>query len=150
MSPIIAVFGATGNQGGSVARSLLQNTSFTVRAITRNHSSAASQGLALSGAEIVKANGFNSSEMLSAFNGAWGAFVNLNSDDKIFSSGPGGPTEFDLGKIVIDAAAQAGVKHLVFSSGPPCTEMTGGKVRMKAMDSTLSLHPPTPLSSPHC
>lgn len=48
---------------------------------------------------------------------------------------PTGPTEFDLGKTIIDSAIEAGVKHIVFSSGPPCTEMTGGKVRMKAMDS---------------
>lgn len=135
MPPVIAVFGATGHQGGSVARSLLQNPSFAVRALTRNSKSAASQALASSGAEVVEANGFNSAEMLSAFNGAWGAFINLNSDDKIFSSGPGEPTEFDLGRTIINTAVQAGVRHLVFSSGPNCTEMTGGRVGMKAMDS---------------
>lgn len=134
MPRIIAIVGATGNQGGSVARSLLQNPSFKVRAITRNSSSEASRALASSGAEVVQGNGFNSEEMLRAFNGAWGLFVNLNSDDKIWSS-PDGPTEFDLGKTIVDAAAQAGVQHFVFSSGPPCSEMTEGKVRMKAMDS---------------
>jgi uncharacterized protein YbjT (DUF2867 family) len=134
MAPLIAVFGATGNQGGSVALSLLQNPSFKVRALTRNPNSLASQSLASSGADVVLADGFNSSEMLAAFHGAWGAFVNLNSNDKVFSS-PDGPTEFDLGKIIVDAAAQAGVKHLVFSSAAPCSQMTDGKVRMKAMDS---------------
>ncbi|KAF3893335.1 putative NmrA family transcriptional regulator [Trichophyton interdigitale] len=133
MSRIIAIVGATGNQGGSVARSLLQNPSFKVRAITRDPSSKASQTLASAGAEVVQANGFNNEEMLRAFDGAWGFYVNLNSDDKIWSN-PDGPTEFDLGKSIVDAAAQAGVKHFVFSSGPPCTEMTEGKVRMKAMD----------------
>lgn len=134
MPSIIAVVGATGNQGGSVARSLLQNPSFKVRAITRDISSKASQTLASSGAEVVHADGFNSEEMLCAFNGAWGVYVNLNSDDKIWSN-PDAPTEFDLGRTIVDAAAQAGVQHLVFSSGPPCSEMTEGKVRMKAMDS---------------
>lgn len=134
MPRIIAIVGATGNQGGSVARSLLQNPSFKVRAITRNSSSEASRALASSGAELVQGNGFSSEEMLRAFNGAWGLFVNLNSDDKIWNS-PDGPTEFDLGKTIVDAAAQAGVQHFVFSSGPPCSEMTEGKVRMKAMDS---------------
>lgn len=43
--------------------------------------------------------------------------------------------EFDLGKNLVDAAAAAGVQYLVFSSGPPCTELTNGKVSMKAMDS---------------
>lgn len=90
--------------------------------------------MASAGAEVVEANGFNSEEMLRAFNGVWGLFANLNSDDKVWSD-PDGPTEFDLGRTIIDAAAQAAVQHFVFSSGPPCTEMTGGKVRMKAMDS---------------
>lgn len=48
---------------------------------------------------------------------------------------PDNPTEFDMGKIIVDAAAEAGVQHVVFSSGPPCTEMTDGRVSMKAMDS---------------
>ncbi|XHG01186.1 hypothetical protein AWENTII_004584 [Aspergillus wentii] len=117
LTNLVAVFGATRNQGGSVARSLLQNPSFQVRAITRNPGSDASQLLASQGAEGVRG----------------GAFVNLNSDDKVFTN-PDGPTEFDLGKTIIHAAAQAGVQHLVFSTGPPCTETTGGKVDMKAMD----------------
>lgn len=58
----------------------------------------------------------------------------INGRIKIFTT-EGGPTEFDMGKIIVDSAVQAGVKHLVFSSGPPCTEMTNGRVRMKAMDS---------------
>lgn len=53
-------------------------------------------------------------------------------------SDPQGPTEFDMGKIIVDSAAQMGVQHFIFSSGPPCTEITGGKVRMKAMDSKCS------------
>ncbi|KAJ5746497.1 hypothetical protein N7520_011679 [Penicillium odoratum] len=130
---LITVFGATGNQGSSVVRSLLQNPSFRVRAITRNPSSPTSQALAAAGAEIVKADGFRVEEIRAAFEGSWGAFININSDDKVFTN-PNGPTEFDLGKTIVDAAADAGVKHFVFSSGPPCTEMTEGKVRMKAMD----------------
>ncbi|KAL2359700.1 hypothetical protein RJZ56_007445 [Blastomyces dermatitidis] len=131
---IIAVFGATGNQGGSVVRSLLGNkANFQVRAITRNPESERSKALVDLGATVVRANGFNPAEMAQAFGGAWGAFVNINSDDKIFTDSTA-PTEFDMGKTIIDGAIEAGVKHIVFSSGPPCTEMTGGKVRMKAMD----------------
>lgn len=79
----ITVIGATGNQGGSVARSLLQNAEFKVRAVTRNPNSEASQKLAALGAEVVRANGFDSDEILAAFQGSWGTFVNLNSDDKV-------------------------------------------------------------------
>ncbi|PGH17487.1 hypothetical protein AJ79_01087 [Helicocarpus griseus UAMH5409] len=138
-SKIVAVFGATGNQGGSVARSLLGNkVDFQVRAITRNPDSEESKALVSLGSTVVKADGFNAAEMTEAFKGAWGAFVNLNSDDKIFTD-PNGPTEFDLGKIIVDSAIEAGVQQIVFSSGPPCTEMTGGKVRMKAMDMKYKL-----------
>ena len=133
---LITVFGATGNQGSSVVRSLLQNPSFRVRAITRTPLSPTSQALSAVGAEVVQADGFKAEEIRAAFDGSWGAFVNINSDDKIFTN-PDGPTEFDLGKTIVDAAAGAGVKHFVFSSGPPCTEMTKGKVRMKAMDSRI-------------
>lgn len=81
--PIITVFGATGNQGGSVARSLLQNPAFHVRALTRTPSSDAARKLADQGAEVVSADGFKSEDMLAAFHGSWGAFVNINSDDKV-------------------------------------------------------------------
>lgn len=81
--PLITVFGATGNQGGAVAKSLLQNPSFKVRALTRNPTSAASQSLLAQGAEIHQANGFSSESMLEAFSGTWGVFVNINSDDKV-------------------------------------------------------------------
>ncbi|KAG5301946.1 NmrA family protein [Histoplasma ohiense] len=131
---IVAVFGATGNQGGSVAKSLLGNKgSFQVRGITRNPESERSKALVDLGAEVVKADGFNPAEMVEAFRGAWGAFVNINSDDKIFTD-PTAPTEFDLGKIIIDSAVEAGVQHIVFSSGPACTELTGGRVQMNAMN----------------
>lgn len=81
---IVAVFGATGNQGGSVAQSLLGNKgSFQVRGITRNPESGRSKALVDLGAEVVKADGFNPAEMVEAFRGAWGAFVNINSDDKV-------------------------------------------------------------------
>lgn len=80
---LITVFGATGNQGGSVVRSLLQNPSFRVRALTRNPSSEASKKLADAGAEVVRADGFSAEDMAAAFRGAWGAFVNINSDDKV-------------------------------------------------------------------
>jgi nucleoside-diphosphate-sugar epimerase len=152
-TPLITVFGATGNQGGAVVRSLLQNPSFKVRALTRNPSSAVSQTLASQGAEIHEANGFSSESMIKAFSGAWGVFVNINSDDEVClfrcttlhkeqgligtqAFKPDGPTEFDMGKTIVDAAARAGVRQFIFSSGPDCLSLTKGKVKMNAADST--------------
>ncbi|CAI7631484.1 unnamed protein product [Penicillium manginii] len=130
---LITIFGVTGNQGGSVARSLVKNKAFNVRGITRNLESESSNALKALGVEMVQANGFNLDQMKTAFQDTWGIFLNINSDDKIFAN-QDGPSEFDMGKIIVDAAAEAGVQHIVFSSGPSCTEMTNGKVSMKAMD----------------
>ena len=80
---IVTVFGATGNQGGSVVRSLLQNNEFQVRGVTRNPTSDNSKALAAQGVNVVKANGFDADEMEAAFKGSWGVFLNINSDDKV-------------------------------------------------------------------
>ncbi|EAW25743.1 NmrA/HSCARG family protein [Aspergillus fischeri NRRL 181] len=130
--PLITVFGATGNQGGAVARSLLQNPAFKVRALTRDPNSPASRALAAQRAEVHQADGFSRESMLKAFAGSWGVFVNINSDDKAFKLK--GLSEFDMGKTIVDSAAQAGVRHFIFSSGPDCFTLTGGKVKMNAAD----------------
>lgn len=83
----ITIFGATGNQGRSVALSLLGNKAgaFRVRAITRNPDSDGAKALAQAGAEIFKADGTARDLMVAAFAGSWGAFVNTNGDDPVSS-----------------------------------------------------------------
>lgn len=62
MSKIITVFGATGNQGGSVIKSILADPvlskEFKIRGITRDVSKPAAQELAKQGVELmtVRAN----------------------------------------------------------------------------------------------
>ena len=55
---IIAVFGATGAQGGGLARSILADRDgpFAVRAVTRDADSPAARALAAAGAEVVAAD----------------------------------------------------------------------------------------------
>ncbi|KAI0352475.1 NmrA family protein [Trametes cingulata] len=111
MSKLIAVTGATGQQGSSVVEFLLKEPqTFSVRAITRDPSSPAAQALAARGVEVVKADLSSLDETTAAFTGAWGVF---------------GVTQFYVhgfegeqlhGRNIVDAAVRAGVKHLVWST----------------------------------
>ncbi|KAF7542925.1 hypothetical protein G7Z17_g11162 [Cylindrodendrum hubeiense] len=134
-SKLITVYGSTGTQGGSVASSLVQNKDkeFSVRGITRNPDSDKAKALASQGVEVVKADGFVKEQVIEAFRGSWGVFVNTNSDDPAVNQ-PGGPTETDLGKLIVDAAAEAGVRHFVYSGMESASEITNGDVPNAAFD----------------
>ncbi|KAK3376160.1 NAD(P)-binding protein [Lasiosphaeria ovina] len=67
---LICVVGATGNQGGSVARRFLADPRFAVRGLTRNPNSAASQALTALGAEMVRADLDDAAAVAAAFAGA--------------------------------------------------------------------------------
>ena len=70
---IIAVTGATGQQGGAVARKLLKD-GWKVRALTRDSGKPAANELASLGAEVVPGDLENRSQLDVAFRGAYGAF----------------------------------------------------------------------------
>ncbi|KAK7397518.1 hypothetical protein QQX98_013113 [Neonectria punicea] len=134
-SKVITVYGATGTQGGSVVNSLLQNKdkTFSVRGITRNPESGKAKALASQGVEVVKADGFVKEQVAEAFRGSWGVFVNTNSDDPTLNQ-PGGLSETDLGKILVDAAAEVGVRHFVYSGMESASKITSGAVPNKAFE----------------
>lgn len=73
---IIAVFGATGAQGGGVARAILNynNSEFAVRAVTRDTNSEKAKELAKMGAELVAADIDNKQSMKQALHDAYGAY----------------------------------------------------------------------------
>ncbi|NHC44145.1 NmrA/HSCARG family protein [Motilibacter aurantiacus] len=72
---LVTVLGATGTQGGAVARALLAEGTFAVRGVTRDASSARAQALSELGAEMVEAELTDESSLRTAFDGAYGAFV---------------------------------------------------------------------------
>jgi uncharacterized protein YbjT (DUF2867 family) len=108
---IIAVTGATGQQGGAVARKLLAD-GWKVRALTRDVNKPAAQELALAGAELVVGDMDSRSELDAAFQGAYGVF----SVQNFWLPNVGFEGEIQQGKNVADAAKAAGVEHLVYSS----------------------------------
>ena len=108
---IIAVTGATGQQGGAVARRLRAD-GWKVRGLTRDADKPAAKELASLGVEIVPGDMENRSELEAAFDGAYGAF----SVQNFWLPNVGFEGEIRQGKNVADAAKAAGVKHLVFSS----------------------------------
>ncbi|KPM44928.1 hypothetical protein AK830_g1616 [Neonectria ditissima] len=68
-SKLICVVGATGNQGGSVARRF-HKAGFRVQGLTRDPSSAAAQKLAAEGIEVVKADLDDVDSLVPVFSGA--------------------------------------------------------------------------------
>jgi uncharacterized protein YbjT (DUF2867 family) len=115
---LIVVVGATGKQGGAVARSLLDR-GFRVRALTRNPQKPEAQALADQGAEVVQGDMEVRSSIEQALEGAYGVFSVQNFWETGYDS------EVQQGKTVADAAKAAGVKHFVFSSVGSAHRQTG-------------------------
>lgn len=108
---IIAVTGATGQQGGAVARKLLAE-GWKVRALTRDLEKPAAQELASLGTELVPGDMDDRAELDAAFQGAYGVF----SVQNFWLPNVGYEGEIRQGKNVADAAKAADVRHLVYSS----------------------------------
>lgn len=108
---IIAVTGATGQQGSAVARRLLAD-GWKIRALTRDLDKPAARALAEAGAELVPGDMDSRSELDAAFQGAYGVF----SVQNFWLPNVGFDGEIRQGRNVADAAKAAGVGHLVYSS----------------------------------
>jgi uncharacterized protein YbjT (DUF2867 family) len=111
---IIAVVGATGTQGGSVARAILNNHDgdFALRALTRKPSSPRAEALARAGAEVVYADLDDLESVKRAFTGAYGAYCMTD-----FWGGDGDPErERTQGSTMAEAARCAGLQHVVWST----------------------------------
>lgn len=110
---IIAVVGATGQQGGGLVRAILAdpNGEFTVRAITRDVNSEKARELAALGAEVVAADIDDEASLRRAFDGAYGAFCIT------FFWGHFSPElELEQARKMANAARDAGVKHVIWST----------------------------------
>jgi uncharacterized protein YbjT (DUF2867 family) len=113
---LIAVIGATGQQGGGVVRALQARGQFKVRALTRNpdkHRELAE--------EVVEADLDKPETLKAAFEGAHGVFLVTNF------WAYGGADELKQATAAIRAARDAGVKHFIWSTLPNVEAISGGK-----------------------
>ena len=115
---LIAVLGATGQQGGAVVRALQASNQFKVRALTRNP--AKYRSLA---DEVVEADLNRPETLASAFKGAHGAFLVTNFQEH-------GAEELKQATAAVRAAKDAGVKHFVWSTLPDVEAISNGKLHV--------------------
>jgi len=115
---VILVTGATGKQGGAVARELLAR-GHAVRAMTRKPDSEAAKAVAKLGAKVVPGNFDDPSSLTRALNGAWGVFGMQNT----WEAGVEG--EEKQGKRLAELAKKAGVTHYVYTSVGSADRKTG-------------------------
>lgn len=105
----IVVCGATGRQGGAVARHLVAG-GWRVRGLTRSPESDAARRLASLGVEVTQADMADPSSLDRAFAGAYGAYSVQNGMTAGFDA------EVEQGRHVADAAHRAGLQHVVYGS----------------------------------
>lgn len=112
---IIAVVGATGQQGGGLARAILDDPEqrFALRALTRNPDSPAAQALAERGADVVAADLDDETSLTKALEGAYGAYLvtafwEYNSVER----------EQQQARAMAAAASAAGLRHVIWSTLP--------------------------------
>jgi len=115
---IVLVTGATGRQGGAVARELLARR-YRVRAMTRKPDSEKARELADLKAEIVRGDFDDTASLTKAVAGVWGVFSVQNS----WEVGP--PGEIEQGIRFARLCRNAGVSYFVYSSVGSADRRTG-------------------------
>ena len=116
----VLITGATGNQGGAVARATLDN-GWKVRALVRNLDSAKAQALAAAGAELAHGSFDDGDSIVAAAQGVDAAFVNTSP----FAPGVGVDGEVRQNGIILQALRRAAVPHVVYSSVSDADRNTG-------------------------
>ncbi len=144
----VLVFGATGQQGGAVARALRENGR-AVRALVRDTGSVKARELAALGVTLFAGDFDDADSMRRAMQGAHGVFSVQPSSGQGPAYGVSDADEIRHGKAVADLAVAAGVAHLVYTSvnaaGPEPTGMghfdskseIEAHIRGLAIDSTI-------------
>jgi len=112
---LIAVVGATGSQGGGVVRALQERGTFRVRALTRNPETYAGPADEVALADLARPD-----TLADAFGGAHGVFLVTNFWEP-------GTDEVAQGGAAVQAAREADVQHLVWSTLPDVETISNGR-----------------------
>ena len=127
MTKLLAVFGATGQQGGSIVSYVLNDAElsnqYRIRAITRDPASSSAEALKKTGVEVVKADLTDPSTLHGAMKGVHTVFaldapvMGPNAKDR----------EVAQGKAMADVALAERVQYIIFSTLPHVSRVSGGK-----------------------
>lgn len=123
----ILVTGATGAQGGSVAKHLLASGEFRVRALTRNVNSPKAIALKKAGAEVYQGDFADKHSLDAAMKDVYGVFGVTNFWEHY-------DEEYELGKNLIEAVVANKVEHFIFSSLPPAKKISKGQLKIPHFD----------------
>ncbi|KAK3389575.1 putative hscarg dehydrogenase [Podospora didyma] len=124
---ILVVFGATGQQGGSVVQYVLNDPElsqeFQLRVITRDTTSPKAKALVDKNVEVVQGDLTDRASIEAALTGAHTVYLMTKPD----WAAP--MAEYTNGKLVADVAVQKGVSYVIFSTLPSITKLSSGKYR---------------------
>jgi len=122
---ILVVFGATGNQGGSVINSILSDPitagQFQITGITRDPSKPSALALAENGVKLVRADLDDKESLRLALKDAYAVFAVTNWQEVLNKE-----KEIQQGNNVADVAKELKVQHLIWSSLPDVTKISRG------------------------
>lgn len=120
---VVVVFGATGAQGGSVARTLLEDGTFRVRVVTRDPGQKAAKELRLRGAEVVQGDQDDEASMELALTGAHATFIVTNYWENCSQE-----QEVKQGKLLADLTKRLGLRYVVYSGLENIKKLTAGRL----------------------
>ncbi|KAH8589149.1 hypothetical protein B0O99DRAFT_637359, partial [Bisporella sp. PMI_857] len=136
---LLVVFGATGNQGGSIANYVLDDpklsSKYSVRAITRSASNLQAQILKSKGAEIVEADLNNPSSLKAAVAGAHTVFAVTTTQ----LSGNTRAIETAQAKALCSELIAADAKYLIWSTLPHVEVISNGNLKVEHFDTKAEI-----------
>ncbi len=147
MSKLIVVFGATGQQGGSVINTIITDPQlsreYKVRGITRDPFKPAALALKHQNVEVMPATLEEPASLKAALKGAHTVFsVTATVYDEQLAE-----REVTHGKAIADAAVTAGAHYIIYSSAVPAYQLSGhemdifdSKASVEAYIRTLPIH----------